>query len=187
VWLDDLTVAQSNDATTKNYGSVRAAGHSGSDKFAQVANFLEDLEGAAFIDDFEKPSPPEGTQTLVDETLVPPVVWAFPLALSLKAPEERTKATIARTTKTVKDPAAGTNGAKGSAKPDASNTAKPDAPKSDAPNTAKPDAANAPKTDAPAAPKGNPEPKSEAKPAPATPPSSGATSENVSKPGAEVR
>ena len=191
VWLDDLTVAQSNDPNTKSYGSVRAAGHSGSDKFAQVANFLEDLETSAFIDDFEKPSPPEGTQTLVDETLVPPVAWAFPLALSLKAPEERTKATIARTTKTVKDPANGSSGGKDPAKPDANNAAKPDsskAPKSDAPDAAKPDApkpeapkSDAPKSEAPAA------PKSESKPAPATPPSSGATPEKASKPGAEVQ
>ncbi len=186
VWLDDLTVAQSNDASMKSYGSVRAAGHSGSDKFAQVANFLEDLEGSAFIDDFEKPSPPEGTQTLVDETLVPPVAWAFPLALSLKAPEERAKSTIARTTKTVKDPANGANGGKGPAKPDANDAAKPDspnAPKADAPNAPKPDAPSAPKADAPK----TDAPKSESKPAPATPPSSSGTPENASKPGAEVR
>jgi len=104
VWLDDLNVTQSVDGNAKNFGSVRAAGHSGSDKFAQVANFLEDLETSAFIDDFEKPSPPEGTQTLVDETLVPPVAWAFPLSLSLKGPEERAKAEAARLLRTQKDP-----------------------------------------------------------------------------------
>ena len=202
VWLDDLTVAQSNDASTKNYGSVRASGHSGSDKFAQVANFLEDVEGSAFIDDFEKPSPPEGTQTLVDETLVPPVAWAFPLALSLKAPEERAKATIARTTKAVKDPASA-NGAKGSAKPDDSNAAKPDATKPDAPKSdpAKPDApksdapkpdapkSDAPKSDAPVAPKADekPESKPEPKPSPSTPPSPAKTPQSGSKPGAEVQ
>ena len=96
VWLDDLTVTQTTDPNGKNFGSVRANGHSGSEKFAQVANFLEDLEISAFIDDFEKPSPPEGTQTLIDETLVPPVAWAFPLALSLKGPEERTKSAAER-------------------------------------------------------------------------------------------
>jgi hypothetical protein len=103
VWLDDLTVTQSSDPNSKNFGSVRAAGHSGSDKFAQVANFLEDLETSAFVDDFEKPSPPEGTQTLVDETLVPPVAWAFPMALSLKGPEERIKSEAARLLKKPKD------------------------------------------------------------------------------------
>lgn len=96
VWLDDLTVTQATDPNGKNFGSVRANGHSGSEKFAQVANFLEDLETSAFVDDFEKPSPPEGTQTLIDETLVPPVVWAFPLSLSLKGPEERTKGAAER-------------------------------------------------------------------------------------------
>lgn len=89
VWLDDLTVTSAKDPNGKNFGSVRANGHSGSEKFAQVANFLEDLEGSAFVDDFEKPAPPEGTQTLVDDTLVPPVAWSFPLSLSLKGPEER--------------------------------------------------------------------------------------------------
>lgn len=91
VWLDDLTVQQTADARAKNYGSVRAAGHSGSDNFAQVANFLEDVEESNFIEDFEKPSPPEGTATLVDKDLIPPVVWAFPMTLSLRAPEDRGK------------------------------------------------------------------------------------------------
>ena len=103
VWLDDLQVAQSSDPNSQTYGSVRASGHSGSDKFAQVANFLEDLETSTFIHDFEPPSPPEGTQTLVDETLVPPVAWAFPMALSLKSPEERAKSAAARAAKQVKD------------------------------------------------------------------------------------
>jgi len=105
VWLDDLSVTQSADAASKNFGSVRAAGHSGSDKFAQVANFLEDLETSAFIDDFERPAPPEGTQTLIDETLVPPVAWAFPMSLSLKGPEDRAKSEAARLAKNYKDPA----------------------------------------------------------------------------------
>jgi Tfp pilus assembly protein PilN len=106
VWLDDLNVTQATDANSKNFGSVRAAGHSGSDKFAQVANFLEDLETSAFIDDFDRPAPPEGTQTLVDETLVPPVAWAFPLSLSLKGPEDRAKSEAARLAKNYKANAA---------------------------------------------------------------------------------
>jgi hypothetical protein len=96
VWLDGLTATQVTDATGKNFGSVRAGGHSGSEKFAQVANFLEDLEISAFVDDFQKPSPPEGTQTLIDETLVPPIAWSFPLALSLKSPEDRVKGSAER-------------------------------------------------------------------------------------------
>ncbi|HVS10553.1 MAG TPA: hypothetical protein VMS76_11830, partial [Planctomycetota bacterium] len=72
-------------------GSVRASGHSGSENWAQVANFLEDVERSPFIEDFHPPAPPEGTQTVVDKDLIPPVVWAFPLSLSLKLPEERKK------------------------------------------------------------------------------------------------
>jgi hypothetical protein len=54
-----------------------------------VANFLEDLEASTFIEDFHPPAPPEGTESLVDEELVPPVVWAFPMSLKLKDPEDR--------------------------------------------------------------------------------------------------
>lgn len=95
VWLDDLTVTQNVNPRNDSYGTLRASGHSGSDKFAQVANFLEDVEDSHFIVDFFPPAPPEGTQTIVDETLVPPVVWAFPLSLSLRSPEEREQARIA--------------------------------------------------------------------------------------------
>ncbi len=90
VWLDDLTVSQTTNSRANNAGSLKASGHSGSDNFAQVANFLEDLENhESFIADFMRPKPPEGTQTLVDKELIPPVVWAFPLSLDLKTPEER--------------------------------------------------------------------------------------------------
>ena len=89
VWLDDLNVQQTTSARARNAGSVKASGHSGSDNFAQVANFLDDLEDSPFIEDFLPPAPPEGTQTLVDNELIPAVVWAFPLSLELKSPEER--------------------------------------------------------------------------------------------------
>jgi hypothetical protein len=89
VWLDDLTVQQTVNERANNAGSLKAAGHSGSDNFAQVANFLEDLENSPFIVEFLPPAPPEGTQTLVDNELIPPVVWAFPLALDIKTPEQR--------------------------------------------------------------------------------------------------
>jgi len=88
VWFDDLQVVQNMDPKAKIPGTVSATGHSGSDKFAQVANFLEDLEGSTFISDFEKPAAPEGTQTLVDDSLIPPVAWAFPLKLRMKARED---------------------------------------------------------------------------------------------------
>ena len=88
VWLDDLTVSQRYDQRTKSAGTVKAAGHSGSADFAQVANFLEDLERSPFIADFDPPARPEGSQSVVDKELVPAVVWAFPLSLTLKSKEE---------------------------------------------------------------------------------------------------
>jgi Tfp pilus assembly protein PilN len=88
VWLDDLNISQRFDQRTKSAGTVKSAGHSGSEDFAQVANFLEDLERSPFIQDFSPPAPPEGTQTIVDKELVPAVVWNFPLSLSLKSKEE---------------------------------------------------------------------------------------------------
>ncbi len=89
VWLDDLNVEQSRDPRTNSFGRVKANGHSGSDNFAQVANFLEDLEGSAFAFDFHAPAPPEGTQMAKDDELIPSAVWAFPLQLHLRSPEER--------------------------------------------------------------------------------------------------
>jgi len=89
VWLDDLQVVQTTDPKAKTAGSLKANGHSGSEKFAQVANFLEDVENSTFIADFQPPSRPEGSQTLVDETLVPSVAWGFPLSLTIKSPEDR--------------------------------------------------------------------------------------------------
>jgi hypothetical protein len=117
VWFDDLQVVQNLDPKAKVPGTVSAAGHSGSDKFAQVANFLEDLEGSSFITDFEPPAAPEGTQTLVDETLVPPVAWAFPMKLKMKARDDgAAKAAPAKGAK------GASRGARG-AKPDAGETA----------------------------------------------------------------
>jgi Tfp pilus assembly protein PilN len=89
VWFDDLQVAQTTDAKAKSAGTFKANGHSGSDKFAQVANFLEDIEASPFVSDFLPPSPPEGSQAQEDDSLVPSVAWSFPLALTLKTPEER--------------------------------------------------------------------------------------------------
>jgi hypothetical protein len=131
VWLDDVQVAQSNDAKAKTPGSLKASGHSGSDKFAQVANFLEDLETSTFITDFQPPAPPEGTQTLVDETLVPSVAWSFPLSLTLKSTEERGGGTGGADAKGK----AGAKNAKGQPQPPAKNAkgqenaAKPEAAK----------------------------------------------------------
>jgi Tfp pilus assembly protein PilN len=87
VWLDDLVVVQASDPKAKSAGSLKAQGHSGSGEFAQVANFLEDLEHSAFLEDFLPPAPPEGTQTQEDPELVPSMVWNFPLKLELKSKE----------------------------------------------------------------------------------------------------
>lgn len=89
VWFDDLQVAQATDAKAKTPGSLRASAHSGSEKYAQIANFLEDLEGSPFISDFQPPAPPEGSQAMVDETLVPSTAWSFPLSVTLKSVDER--------------------------------------------------------------------------------------------------
>lgn len=89
IWLDDLNVTQEGDKRSSGGGSLKASGHSGSDKFAQVANFLEDVENSPFIKDFNPPAPPEGSESIVDEELMPAVVWAFPLELDLKPAKEQ--------------------------------------------------------------------------------------------------
>lgn len=89
IWFDDLQVTSVTDPKAKTPGSLRGNGHSGSDKFAQVANFREDLENSPFISDFQAPALPEGTQTLTDETLVPSIVWNFPMSLTIRSLEER--------------------------------------------------------------------------------------------------
>lgn len=123
IWFDDLAVAQTTDPKAKSAGSVKASGHSGSDKFAQVANFLEDLETSTFIADFQPPAPPEGTQTLIDENLIPSVAWSFPLSLNLKTPEDRGEKQAAD--KKGKAPAKGAKpGAQPADKADAANAAK---------------------------------------------------------------
>ncbi|MCC7011980.1 MAG: hypothetical protein IT454_05440 [Planctomycetes bacterium] len=87
VWLDDLVVTQNSDPKAKSPGSLKSAGHSGAPEFDQVANFLEDLEKSAFLEDFMPPAPPEGTQTQEDPELQPSVVWNFPISLQLKSKE----------------------------------------------------------------------------------------------------
>lgn len=89
VWLDDLNVVQNVEARSKGAGSVRASGHSGSDNFSQIANFLEDIENSPFIEEFLPPAPPAGTQSNTDKELIPAVVWSFPLQLEIKSLEQR--------------------------------------------------------------------------------------------------
>jgi Tfp pilus assembly protein PilN len=89
IWFDDLQLTQSPDPKAKTAGTLRANGHSGSDSVGQVANFMDDVESSAFALDFASPGPPEGTQKLVDEALVPAVAWAFPLVLTIKNAADR--------------------------------------------------------------------------------------------------
>lgn len=89
VWFGNLNVTQVSDSRRKDFGSLRAEGYSGSGNFANVANFLEDLETSSFAQGFHPPAPPEGSQAKVDEELIPAEVWSFPVELALKSPEER--------------------------------------------------------------------------------------------------
>ena len=88
VWFDTLAIAQeARGGRGGGAGGLTAGGHSGSDNFGHVANFLDDLEESPFIEDFERPAPPEGSETQKDEELMPAVVWAFPLSVTLKEKE----------------------------------------------------------------------------------------------------
>lgn len=88
VWFDDLAVSRTVDPRAKHVGELKGAGHSGSEKFAHVANFLDDVEQSGFATGFQPPAPPEGSQSVQDEELVPSEVWSFPLSMKIKAPEE---------------------------------------------------------------------------------------------------
>ncbi|MFT7486465.1 MAG: hypothetical protein ACI9F9_002320 [Candidatus Paceibacteria bacterium] len=89
IWFDSMNIKQDGSGGRNgSTGSLKANGHSGSDQFGQVANFLDDLEDSPFISDFDKPAPPEGSGSIEDKDLIPAVVWDFPLNVSLKASEE---------------------------------------------------------------------------------------------------
>lgn len=89
IWLGNLNVTQMSDPKRKQFGTFRADGYSGSGNFANLANFLQDLEESTFASGFFPPAPPEGSQSKVDEELVPSEVWSFPVELALKSPKER--------------------------------------------------------------------------------------------------
>ncbi|MFT7667632.1 MAG: hypothetical protein ACI8X5_000311 [Planctomycetota bacterium] len=84
VWFDNLNVTQGVGGGRGKAGNLIGSGHSGSDNFGQVANFLDDIEGSTFIEDFHSPGSPQGSETLTDAELMPAVVWAFPLTIELK-------------------------------------------------------------------------------------------------------
>ncbi|MCZ6596135.1 MAG: hypothetical protein O7B99_00690 [Planctomycetota bacterium] len=89
IWLDDLSVDQKANPRTESYGTFKARANSGSAVFAQVANFLEDIENSPLLEDFNPPAPPDGSLQMRDEDLMPPQVWSFPVVMTLKAPELR--------------------------------------------------------------------------------------------------
>lgn len=107
IWFDDVSVKQEDGqrggrATGGSWGSLKASGHSGSEAFNQVANFLADIEDprlSSFMWTFYKPGSPEGAINDNDVGLVPPVNWSFPLSLELRSPEERSVAMAAEVPK----------------------------------------------------------------------------------------
>jgi hypothetical protein len=107
IWLDGLTVDNEVNERKKTYGELSANGNSGSNKFSQVANFLEDVQNSALSQDFEVTSDPQGKQAIKDEGLIPSEVWSFPFELALRAPDKRSGARD-----TTKGDAAGATGAK---------------------------------------------------------------------------
>ncbi len=86
VWFDELTADAGQEGRTG--GKLTTKGLSGSDNFANVALFFEDLKAhAEFTKDFDGQSNPTGKRTEKDEELIPPQVWEFPLELTLKKRE----------------------------------------------------------------------------------------------------
>jgi hypothetical protein len=88
MWFDDLQVT--GRLSGRGPGSLRASGKSGSEEWDRVARFLEDLsdrESTPFMEGFRPPAWPEGTQSAVEEKMVPSVVWSFPLELEFEERE----------------------------------------------------------------------------------------------------
>ncbi|MEZ6014012.1 MAG: hypothetical protein R3F49_02760 [Planctomycetota bacterium] len=95
VWFDDIQVKMEDAGAGRrrsSFGSLKAAGHSGSSEYEQVANFLEDIEDpdlSQLMKSLNKPSDLEAKKNEPDEDLIPSVNWSFPLELELKSPDER--------------------------------------------------------------------------------------------------
>ena len=89
IWFTEMDADIAGGRRGEEGGALRAGGVSGSERFADVADFLDDLESSPFGSQFEAPLPPEGSVSLVDSELDPPVVWSFPLQVSLLGEEER--------------------------------------------------------------------------------------------------
>ncbi len=89
VWLDGVNVDCEINERKGTYGTFSATGNSGSNRFSDVANFLDDVQESTFQADFNAPESVEGSQASYDEELVPAEVWSFPFELTLLPPEER--------------------------------------------------------------------------------------------------
>jgi hypothetical protein len=89
VWFSDLSADISSERRGEEGGVLRAGGVSGSERFAEVADFLDDLVASPFGNDLGPPAPPEGSASLVDSDLQPPLVWSFPLQLALNSSEDQ--------------------------------------------------------------------------------------------------
>ena len=98
IWFDDLTVKQEEgkpagrNQSAASYGALKAAGHSGSAAWNQLAAFLDDFHDprlSSFPLNFFPPAAPEGSANKSDADLIPAVNWSFPLSLELRSPQER--------------------------------------------------------------------------------------------------
>lgn len=94
VWFEDIDVKlESGGGSSRGgYGKLKAAGHSGSEDYDQVANFLEDIEDREISDlwrIFGKPQAPQARINDADEDLIPSVNWSFPLTIDVLSPDER--------------------------------------------------------------------------------------------------
>lgn len=101
VWFDDVQVKMEEAGAGRrrsSFGSLKAAGHSGSSEYEQVANFLEDIESptlSQLMATLNKPADLEAKKNEAEPELIPSVNWSFPLELELKSPEERAAAALA--------------------------------------------------------------------------------------------
>lgn len=93
IWFDDVNAKmEAGGGRGKNFGEMKAAGHSGSTDYDQVANFLEDIEDpelSGMWQRFGKPAAPEARKNEPDEDLIPSINWSFPLTMQLLSPEDR--------------------------------------------------------------------------------------------------
>jgi Tfp pilus assembly protein PilN len=89
IWLDDLSADSKENQRAGTFGKLKGSAHSGSPNFANVANFLEDVERSPLTALFFKPYPPSGTVQAKDEELIPAEITNFSLEMDVKAPKDR--------------------------------------------------------------------------------------------------